>query len=273
MRATFAAVSVTVLALAAGTADAGFTPAWSYLSPTLRTHLAQQLGGTLYLPARSATGFRYRTGARVANGVLTVPFTQRVRIREGVYRWTSNGYVWQTRALPAGTACTDWLPRDATYQVGGNKVYWSRAKGVAWRCVTTKSGNQLVLSASSPVGTPSGVGSAIVVASGLDVAGRSNAPNVALTVTPRSVHRGHSVLVQGVAGGCTSGDTVTILSHAFPATHSFAGVPAAFARVGSAGRFSTIVTIPRLRLAATYTVTARCGGGNLGVEAHLTVLR
>jgi hypothetical protein len=260
--ARLAAVSIVALALAAGTADAGFTPAWSYLSPALRASLAEQLGGTLYLPAISSAGYRYRSGAKVTNGVLSVPFTQRVRIRQGVYQWTKQNYVWRTQALPTGTACIDWAPKVKTYQVGGNKVYGA-STGVTWRCVTTKSGRRLVLSAPSP----------FVVASGLDVAGRSNAPNVALTVTPRTVHRGHSVLVQGVAGGCTSGDTVTILSRAFPATHSFAGVPAALAQVGSAGRFSTIVTIPRLRLPATYTVTARCGGGNLGVEAHLTVVR
>jgi hypothetical protein len=273
MRAKLTLVSVAVLALAASTASAGFTPAWTYLSPALRAHLAQQLGGTLYLPARSGTGYRYHAGARAANGVLTVPFTQRVRIRQGVYQWTKKNYVWRTQPLPAGTACIDWAPKDKTYQVGGNRVYWSSANGVAWRCVTTKGGKQLVLSASSPAGGYAGVGLAIIVASGLEVSGRSNAPNVALTVSPRTVHRGHSVLVQGVAGGCTSGDTVTILSRAFPSTHSFAGVPAALAQVGSAGRFSTIVTIPRLRLPATYTVTARCGGGNLGVEAHLTVVR
>lgn len=266
-------VSVVVLALAASTATAGFTPAWTYLSPPLRSSLAKQLGGPLYLPARSGTGYRYRSGAKVVNGVLTVPFTQRVRIRQGVYQWTKQQYVWQTQPLPAGTSCIDWAPKDKTYQVGGNKVYWSSTDNVAWRCVTTKTGKQVVLSISSPGNKYAGVGLAIIVASGLDVSGRSNAPTVALTVSPRTVHRGHAVLVRGVAAGCTSGDTVTIISHAFPATHSFAGVPAALAQVGSAGRFSTIVTIPRLRSPATYTVTARCGGGNLGVEAHLTVIR
>jgi hypothetical protein len=267
------AASVAVLALAASTASAGFTPAWTYLSPALRASLAKQLGGTLYLPARAGTGYRYRSGAKVTNGVLTVPFTQRVRIRQGVYQWTKQSYVWRTQPLHAGTACVDWAPKDKTYQVGGNKVYWSSTNAVTWRCVTTKSGKHLVLSASAPGSKYASVGLATIVGSGLDVSGRSNAPTVALTVTPRTVRRGHSVLVQGVAGGCTSGDTVTILSRAFPNTHSFAGVPAALAQVGSAGRFSTIVTIPRLRLPATYTVTARCGGGNLGVEAHLTVVR
>jgi hypothetical protein len=273
MLTKMAAVSVVVLALAASTADAGFTPAWTYLSPALRASLAKQLGGTLYLPAKSGTGYRYRTGAKVTNGVLTVPFTQRVRIRQGVYQWTKLNYVWQTQALPAGTACIDWAPRDKTFQVGGNKVYFAGTTGVTWRCVTTKKGKQLVLSASAPGNKYASEGLAVIVASGLDVAGRSNAPTVALTVSPRTVHRGHPVLVQGVAAGCTSGDTVTILSRAFPLKHSFAGVPAALAQVGSAGRFSTIVTIPRLKLPATYTVTARCGGGNLGVEAHLTVVR
>lgn len=266
---TAVAVSLVALALAAGTADAGFTPAWSYLSPALRASLAKQAGGTLYLPARSGSGYRYRSGAKVVNGVLTVPFTQRVRIRQGVFQWTKLNYVWQTQPLPAGTACIDWAPKVKTLQVGGNKVYLSSA-GVTWRCVTTRTGQQLVLSASQ-AGNLSGL--ATIVASGLDVSGRSNAPTVALTVSPRTVQRGHSVLVRGVAAGCTSGDTVTILSRAFPLTHSFAGVPAALAQVGSAGRFSTIVTIPRLRVPATYTVTARCGGGNLGVEAHLTVVR
>jgi hypothetical protein len=270
MTAKLTAVSLVALALAAGTADAGFTPAWSYLSPALRTSLAKQAGGTLYLPARSGTGYRYRSGAKVVNGVLSVPFTQRVRIRQGVYQWTKLNYLWQTQPLPSGTACVDWAPKLKTLQVGGNKVYWS-STGVTWRCVTTGTGEQLVLSASR-TGNPADSDLATIVASGLDVSGRSNAPTVALTLTPKTVRRGHSVLVRGVAAGCTSGDTVTILSRAFPRTHSFAGVPAALAQVGPAGRFSTIVTIPRLRLPATYTVTARCGGGNLGVEAHLTVL-
>ena len=82
-----------------------------------------------------------------------------------------------------------------------------------------------------------------------------------------------TVLVRGVAGGCTSGDTVTVISRAFAATHSFAGVPAVFAQVGSAGRFSAVTRIPATRAPGSYVVTARCGGGNLGVSAHLTVTR
>ena len=74
-----------------------------------------------------------------------------------------------------------------------------------------------------------------------------------------------------VAGGCTAGDRVTIISRAFAAAHSFAGVPAVFAQVGSAGRFSTTTRIPATRSPGTYLLTARCGGGNLGVSARLAV--
>jgi hypothetical protein len=77
--------------------------------------------------------------------------------------------------------------------------------------------------------------------------------------------------VHGVAGGCAASDTVTILSHAFSAAHSFASVPAVYAQVGSAGRFSVKTTIPATRAPGHYGITARCGGGNLGIQATLTV--
>ena len=66
---------------------------------------------------------------------------------------------------------------------------------------------------------------------------------------------------------------MTVLSKVFPATHTFAGVPGALAQVGSAGRFSVVVRIPFVRPPGRYQLTARCGGGNLGLTAHLTVTR
>ena len=44
-----------------------------------------------------------------------------------------------------------------------------------------------------------------------------------------------------------------------------------FARIGRGGTFSTTTRIPDGRRPARYGVTARCGGGNLGVSAALTV--
>jgi hypothetical protein len=253
------ALHIVTAAAAAGAARAGFTPAWSYLSPALRARLAAQAGGTLYLPARTAFGYRYRSGAVVSHGILTVPFTRRVRVRQGVYRWTKDTLVWRTQ--PFAGACTSWASVDKTLQLSGNKVYWSDAKATAWRCVTDRLGRKLVLS--SPDAT--------AVASALDVSKKTSSVTVALAVTPTSVRRGGTVLVHGVAGGCAASDTVTILSHAFSAAHSFASVPAVYAQVGSAGRFSVKTTIPATRAPGHYGITARCGGGNLGIQATLTV--
>jgi hypothetical protein len=92
-----------------------------------------------------------------------------------------------------------------------------------------------------------------------------------MTLTPSSVKRGHRVLITGSADGCTVGNAVTVISRAFVHTHDFAGVPAVFARVRSGGSFRVTTRIPATKKPGRYVVTARCGGGNLGVLKHLTV--
>jgi hypothetical protein len=264
--------TLAVAALGGAVARAGFTPAWSYLPAPLRAQLAAKMGGSLYLPARTPLFYRYRSGATVANGTLTVPFTNRVRVSAGVWRWTAATFNWKVQPLPAGTDCVDWQTKDKTLQLTGNKVYWSAETGTAWRCVVDRSKHTFVLSATNGAKLPdAGLGS--VVASGLDVSARTSGIRTALTVTPKTVKRGRTVLVQGLAGGCTLGDSVTILSKAFPSTHSFASVPAVYAQVGPQGRFSAKVRIPATKAAGSYGITGRCGGGNLGVEAFLTVTR
>ena len=271
-----AAILVTACAGAAATvAGGGFTPAWSYLPATVRAQLAAASGGTLYLPARTPLFYRYRSGAKVAAGVLSVPFTNRVRVHQGLWKWTSHTLLWRVQPLPASADCNTWRTNTKTLQLSGNRVYSGSTPtqgSIAWRCVTDRTGRTLVLS-SSTVTAGDQVGMGVVVASGLDVSRRASGVTVALTVTPKTVRRGGAVLLRGVAGGCAAGDTVTIISRAFPAAHSFAGVPAVFASVGSAGRFSATTRIPTTRSTGTYTVTARCGGGNLGVAARLTVTR
>jgi hypothetical protein len=110
-----------------------------------------------------------------------------------------------------------------------------------------------------------------LVALATATAAASSRSIVSLTVSPATVHRGGMVTIRGYAGGCPVGDVVTIISHAFPVTHEFAGVPAVFAKVRSHGAFHTTTAIPSHRKVKRYTVTARCGGGNLGVLAHLRV--
>jgi len=94
-----------------------------------------------------------------------------------------------------------------------------------------------------------------------------------LVVSPGTVHRGGAVHIRGNADGCRVGNTVFVLSRAFVHTHDFAGVSAVLARVRAGGAFSATTVIPRTRKPARYNVTARCGGGNLGVLVHLTVRR
>jgi hypothetical protein len=94
-----------------------------------------------------------------------------------------------------------------------------------------------------------------------------------LTLTPSSVRRGHTVLIKGSADGCTVGNTVFILSRAFVHTHDFAGVPAVLAKVRAGGLYRVSTRIPPTKRPGRYGVTARCGGGNLGVLKHLTVRR
>jgi hypothetical protein len=92
-----------------------------------------------------------------------------------------------------------------------------------------------------------------------------------INATPASVRAGRRVRISGLAGGCPKGDQVTLLSRAFPHTHEFAGVPAVFATVRAGDRYAVRVRIPATRKAGRYAITARCGGGNFGVTAHLRV--
>ncbi len=94
-----------------------------------------------------------------------------------------------------------------------------------------------------------------------------------IVVAPSTVHRGHTVTVGGVAGGCPARDTVTLISRAFGHTHDFAGLPALYTKVRAEHKFHVTTRIPATKRPGVYAVTARCGGGNLGVRATIHVLR
>jgi hypothetical protein len=104
------------------------------------------------------------------------------------------------------------------------------------------------------------------------LAGPAWAAPVAIHVSPSSVAAGDTVTitVSGAAGPDCS-DSVTLISKAFVHTHDFAGLPAVFATAKPGGVFTATTTIPRSKAAGTYTITGRCGGGNLGVSATLVV--
>jgi hypothetical protein len=91
-----------------------------------------------------------------------------------------------------------------------------------------------------------------------------------LAVTPVTVPAGGTVTV---TGSCTPATPGTALSSAFlhDATHDFAGVGAVVFTTDTAGNFSSTAEIPAATAPGRYTITARCGGGNLGIQATLTV--
>jgi hypothetical protein len=91
-----------------------------------------------------------------------------------------------------------------------------------------------------------------------------------LHVYPRVAAPGASVRVSGNADGCPHGDVVLILSRAWPG-HGFAGIGTVRARVGRHGAFATLARVRRSARPGRYGITARCGGGNLGVIVYLRV--
>ena len=102
------------------------------------------------------------------------------------------------------------------------------------------------------------------------LAGAASASPPRLRVQPRVAHAGAVVHVRGNADGCPRPDSVAIISRAFPG-HGFAGLGVVYARVRAGGRFAATA---RIRRAAhgRYRVSARCGGGNLGVVPHIRVV-
>lgn len=101
----------------------------------------------------------------------------------------------------------------------------------------------------------------------LVVAATATAATPRLSVQPTSVARGGTVTVSG--RGCLAGDVVYLISPPFVGNafveHSVS------TRARSNGTFSRRVRIRRFVHVGRYLITARCGGGNLGVAAHLRV--
>jgi len=91
-----------------------------------------------------------------------------------------------------------------------------------------------------------------------------------LVLAPTSVPRGGVVHVSGTCQANTSGYAI---SRAFlhDATHDFAGVGAAPFSTNASGAFAVDALVPASITPGSYTVTARCGGGNLGLSDRLTV--
>jgi hypothetical protein len=94
------------------------------------------------------------------------------------------------------------------------------------------------------------------------------AGGAALTLRPTSVSRGSTVTFTGA--GCLRGDSVFLISKLFPG-HAFGGAGSIKTTARSGGHFRRAFVVRGTTAPGRYVITGRCGGGNLGVEAHLRV--
>jgi hypothetical protein len=97
-----------------------------------------------------------------------------------------------------------------------------------------------------------------------------------IAVSPTTVQTSGTVTVSGdvlVNGtrGCAVGDDVTLISNAFTGFSEFAGRGALVLPVDSTGHFTSTVALKPSVPAGSYTISGRCGGGNLNGSATLTV--
>jgi hypothetical protein len=90
---------------------------------------------------------------------------------------------------------------------------------------------------------------------------------VTLTAAPAVVHRGGTITIKG--GICTANSQAILLSKLFPG-HAY-GIGTLTATTGANGRFSRTYVVPSSKAPGSYTITARCGGANLGVIARVRV--
>jgi hypothetical protein len=119
-----------------------------------------------------------------------------------------------------------------------------------------------------------GTGFALGLAAGCLVIVTASAASI--NVAPTSVPIGGTVTVSGdVLGpngqpGCQVPGQVTLISGAFAGQGSFMNMDVE-TMAGADGKFSVAAKILPGVAPGTYSITGRCGGGNLGVQATLTV--
>lgn len=100
----------------------------------------------------------------------------------------------------------------------------------------------------------------------------SGAHAASINASPASVPAGGTVTVSGDVlapggqAGCQLPGTVLLFSGAFGDINT-----PVQASAGADAKFSVTTMIPATVAPGTYTITGRCGGGNLGVQAMLVV--
>jgi hypothetical protein len=142
-----------LVVLAAVSAPAALAAVRPLSGPTLLA-IDGRAGFRNYLPTRMLPGFTY-TAFSYRDGALRVAFRNKA------------GWVVQWKVAPMSGPCD--AGKQASYQLDGNKVWWSQSptSQASWRCVFGQDGKPLRLEASST--TPStklgGSGLGVVAAS------------------------------------------------------------------------------------------------------------
>jgi hypothetical protein len=118
-----------------------------------------------------------------------------------------------------------------------------------------------------------GVGLALAMSALVAAAAPVAAAGSTISVTPSSVAAGGTVTVSGSiptsgAGSCGAGEGVTLT--ATDALFPQGGFGPTAPRSAS-GSFSVAYQVPSSTPAGTYSIGMRCGGGNVGISATLTV--
>lgn len=227
-------------------------------------------GGGSSFTAASATGVSGPTPTSASAGV-TITYTA---LPAPTAITGSASLVNTTSATISGTVNPEGLATTYTFQYGTTTGYGTSTPSAGAGSGSTASTVSAALSGLKPDTTYHFRIVATNVSGptdGADATFTTKSPPVSIKVHPSTVFAGRRVKVFGSAGDCSVGDTVTLLSAAFSHAHDFAGVPAISAKVKSGGGYSTTTRIPATRAARTYTITGRCGGGNLGVHARLRV--
>ena len=152
-----ALVSLVLLALSAGSALAFMHP----VPASVEKQIAKQAGLESYSPARMMTGWHYQRWQYVP-GELRI--------------WFANRSNWPVEFVVTPLLAKTWAAgKQQTFQLAGNKVYWSQStdpsldyRQQAWRCVKSPSGRWMRIVVSSTVSATklAGVGLGSVAAAG-----------------------------------------------------------------------------------------------------------
>jgi hypothetical protein len=148
-----ALVLVLVLTSVAGATSKPIVPR------TVQVQILHRSPGFAYAPTRMAQGFHY-VGWQKSPSNMEITF--------------DNKAGWEIRFIALGTSGPCRTGMEKSFQLDGNKVYWSHtgAEQQAWRCIIRPDGRQLRLVASSPQPATlfADVGLGRVVASGKQIA-------------------------------------------------------------------------------------------------------